>query len=269
MNSKRKRILWRVIAILLVAAAIWVVFGNTTVGLTTYTIPESNLPTAFDGYRIAHISDLHNSLLWKQAVAQLHKAQPDIICVTGDLVDAHRTDIAAALAFAAEAVKIAPCYYVIGNHETALPQDTLRELIDGLTVLGVTVLMDETLFLSRGDAQISLSGHAWGSTDNVGALTDFDGYRILLTHDPDPKEFDNYAAAEYDLVLAGHLHGGQFRIPFLGGLYVPSQGLFPENDAGITTHGCTDMVVSRGIGNSSFPLRLNNRPEVVLIELTA
>lgn len=264
---KKKYLLRALIAVALAAVMIWIIWGNTTVGLNTITVAESNLPAAFDGYRIAHVSDLHNSWLWEQAINQLKKAQPDIICITGDMVDAHRTDISVALSFAAQAVKIAPCYYITGNHETALSAAEFAELTDGLSALGVTVLDDEEVFLRKGNAQISLVGHSWGPTDRVGELTAFDGYRMLLSHDPDPEEFANYVAAEYDLVLCGHLHGGQFRIPFLGGLYVPSQGLFPENDAGLYTEGPTDMVVSRGIGNSAFPLRLNNQPEVVLIIL--
>ena len=72
-----------------------------------------------------------------------------------------------------------------------------------------------------------------------------------------------------NLILSGHVHGGQFRIPFIGGVVAPNQGLFPEFDAGIYTDGDTNMLVSRGIGNSIIPLRINNRPEVILIELTS
>lgn len=263
---KKKRLLFVSLAILTVLA-LWVAWGNTTVGLTTYTIQEHNLPAAFDGYRIAHISDLHNSTLWKQTIKQLQEAKPDMICITGDLVDAHRTDISVALAFAAEAVKIAPVYYITGNHEAALTGAEFTQLTEGLRTLGVAVLDDTEVYLEKDGAQISLVGHSWGPTDGVGELTEFAGYRVLLSHSPEPTEFDNYVAAGYDLVLCGHFHGGQFRIPFLGGLYAPSQGLFPENDAGLVSRGDTDMVVSRGIGNSSFPLRLNNRPEVILVIL--
>jgi len=71
-----------------------------------------------------------------------------------------------------------------------------------------------------------------------------------------------------DLVLSGHAHGGQFRLPFIGGLAAPNQGLFPEYDAGLFVEGNTHMMVSRGIGNSIFPVRFNNRPEVVVVELS-
>ena len=99
----------------------------------------------------------------------------------------------------------------------------------------------------------------------MGELTDFDGYRILLSHRPEC--FTDYVAGEYDLVLAGHAHGGQFRLPFVGGLYAPGQGILPDYDSGLYREGRTDMVVSRGIGNSSFPIRFNNRPEVILLIL--
>ena len=98
---KKKRLIFASLALLL-ALVLWVVWGNATVGLTTITVTENNLPEAFDGYRIAHVSDLHNSGLWKQTIEKLKTAQPNIICITGDLVDAHRTDISAALAFAAD-----------------------------------------------------------------------------------------------------------------------------------------------------------------------
>ena len=94
---------------------------------------------------------------------------------------------------------------------------------------------------------------------------DKDAYTILLSHRP--ELFDIYVKSGVDLVLSGHAHGGQFRLPFLGGLVAPNQGLFPEYDSGLYTSGNTNMIVSRGIGNSIIPIRFNNRPEVVLLEL--
>lgn len=255
------------IAVCLLVFVSWVIWGNVTVGLNQVTIVQSNLPDGFDGYRIAHVSDLHNSVLWEKALAKLKLAAPDIICITGDLVDSNRTDVDVALAFAAEAVKIAPCYYVPGNHEGRLQAAVYTQLLDGLNVLGVTVLEDEEVFLTRSDDTISLVGRAWCQPNRVGGLSDFGGYCLLLSHHP--EYFVDYVAAGYDLVLAGHIHGGQFRIPFLGGLYAPNQGLFPEYDGGLYASGDTTMYISRGIGNSVFPVRLNNRPEVVLITLVS
>ena len=262
---KRKHIIWIVVALLLLTTIAWTIWGNVTVGLTSLEVKEQNLPVAFDGYRVAHVSDLHNSWLWEKAIVRLKEAQPDIICITGDLVDSRRTDVERSLAFTAEAVKIAPCYYVTGNHEGRLSDDVYTRLIDGLIACGVTVLMDTELLLDRSGETISLTGHSWGDTDNIGALANHDGYKILLSHQP--EDFPNYAAGEYDLVFSGHAHGGQFRLPFIGGLFAPGQGLFPEYDSCIYCEGRTDMIVSRGIGNSAFPIRFHNRPEVILIEL--
>ena len=92
-----------------------------------------------------------------------------------------------------------------------------------------------------------------------------DGFAILLSHRP--EHFNVYQRKNIDLVLSGHAHGGQFRLPFLGGVIAPDQRLFPRYDAGAYTENGTTMVVSRGIGNSIIPLRINNRPEIVIIEL--
>ena len=96
-------------------------------------------------------------------------------------------------------------------------------------------------------------------------LVDEATYTVLLAHRP--ELIDIYVESTVDLVLCGHAHGGQFRIPFIGGVYAPGQGLFPKYDSGLYEVGETQMVVSRGIGNSIIPLRVNNRPEVVLVEL--
>lgn len=261
---KKKRA-YMILSAVLILGLVWMLWGNLTVGLTKLTVTEDNLPMAFHGLRIAHVSDLHNSHLWKQAVKQVEKAEPDIICITGDIVDSNRTDVDTALAFAAEAVKIAPCYYITGNHELVLETADYEKLISGLEALGVEVLDNEAVILERGDEQICLAGVAWGSMAYQGALSEYDGYIMLLAHGP--EHFESYAQAGYDLVLSGHVHGGQFRLPFIGGLYGPGQGLLPEYDSGVYSSGATDMVVSRGIGNSVFPVRFNNRPEVILITL--
>lgn len=262
---KKKCILISLVTVLLTATLIWLIWGNVTVGLTHITVTEDDLPDAFDGYRIAHVSDLHNSGLWSKAIERLIEAQPDVICITGDIADSRAMDIQTALDFAAEAVKIAPCYYVTGNHEARFPEAEYDQLISGLTSCGVKVLLDAQVLIERHGQTVCLVGHSWGETSDIGKLSDFDGYKILLSHHP--ESFSDYVAGEYDLVLCGHAHGGQFRLPFVGGLFAPGQGLFPAYDSGLYNRDQANMVVSRGIGNSAFPIRFNNRPEVILITL--
>ena len=281
--KKKKFIFPAVVAIVLVALVIGIAWGNTALELNTYTISSSKLPQSFDGYRIAHVSDLHNTEMGKnneKLLAMLRDADPDMIAITGDLIDSRNTDIEVALKFVREAVKIAPCYYVTGNHEARVNE--YGELKAGMETAGVTVLEDVRTEISMEGATITLIGvndpsyqtdYLFGDSETVlntkleKLHTENGEFTVLLSHRP--ELFDTYADHGLDLVLSGHAHGGQFRLPFFGGLVAPNQGFFPEYDAGIYTEGNTNMLVSRGIGNSILPFRINNRPEVILIELQA
>ena len=284
MTAKKKKFIFpAVVAIVLVALVIGIAWGNTALELNTYTISSSKLPQSFDGYRIAHVSDLHNTEMGKdneKLLAMLRDAAPDMIAITGDLVDSRNTDIEVALQFVREAVKIAPCYYVTGNHEARISE--YDELKEAMEAAGVTVLKDAQTEISLTGEFITLIGvndpsyqtdYLFGDAKTVMNTkleelhTEQDRFTILLSHRP--ELFDTYADHSIDLVLSGHAHGGQFRLPFIGGLVAPNQGLLPEYDAGIYTEGNTNMLVSRGIGNSILPFRINNRPEVILIELQA
>ena len=216
----------------------------------------------------------------EKLLAMLRDADPDMIAITGDLIDSRNTDIEVALQFIREAVKIAPCYYVTGNHEARVNE--YGELKAGMEVAGVTVLEDVRTEIGMEGETITLIGvndpsyqtdYLFGDSETVmnakldELQTENDGFTILLSHRP--ELFDTYADYDIDLILSGHAHGGQFRLPFIGGLVAPNQGLFPEYDAGIYTEDNTNMLVSRGVGNSILPFRINNRPEVILIELQA
>ena len=284
MTAKKKKFIFLVVvAIVLVVLVIWIAWGNTALELNTYTVSSAKLPQSFDGYRIAHVSDLHNAEMGKDnetLLTMLRDADPDIIAITGDLIDSRNTDIEVALQFVREAVKIAPCYYVTGNHEARVSE--YGELKAGMEAAGVTVLEDVRTEISMEGETITLIGvndpsyqtdYLFGDSETVMNTkleelhSEKDGFTVLLSHRP--ELFDTYANHNIDVVLSGHAHGGQFRLPFIGGLVAPNQGLFPEYDAGIYTEGNTNMFVSRGVGNSILPFRINNRPEVILIELQA
>ena len=279
--KKRKIIVLAVVAAVLLALIIWTAWGNTALELNTYTISSDRLPGAFDGYRIAHVSDLHNAEMGKdneKLLDMLRETEPDIIAITGDIIDSRNTDIDVALQFTKAAMEIAPCYYVTGNHEARVSE--YDELKEGLIEQGVALLDDERIELELSGETIVLLGvndpsfqtdYLFGDSETVmqsklqEIINEEDTYTILLSHRP--ELFKVYTESKVNLVLSGHAHGGQFRIPFMGGLVAPNQGLFPKYDAGLYTEENTNMIVSRGIGNSILPFRFNNRPEVILIDL--
>ena len=277
--TRKNKILCVLTGILLILI-LWTAWGNTALELNTYTIHSRELPDAFDGYRIAQVSDLHNAEFGEgneRLLEMLREAEPDMIAMTGDLIDSRRTDLAVALAFAEEAAQIAPCYYVSGNHEARVSE--YRELKAGLEAAGATVLDDAQVKIEVSGESITVIGvndpsfHADYLTGDAAVIdqklselaVEGAGFTILLSHRP--ELFDTYVSHDMDLVLSGHAHGGQFRLPLIGGLVAPNQGLFPKYDAGLYSEGDTSVIVSRGIGNSIIPFRFNNRPEVVLIEL--
>ena len=280
--SMNGSVLW---GVLLAALLLWALWANKALALHQIPLASDHLPAAFAGLRIAHLSDLHNARFGREnrrLLDKLAQAQPDLIVLTGDLIDARRTNLDRALAFAVRAAGLAPTYYVPGNHEARLPAAQYQRLRQGLTAVGVTVLEHERVTLTRGGDRLTLLGladQAFARTQGdhrpaaqlaAEALeslqTAEDGYTILLVHRP--ESFPVYAALGADLVLSGHTHGGQVRLPGLGGLFAPSQGFFPRYDAGLYRQGQASLVISRGLGNSLAPLRLNNRPEVVVLTLS-
>jgi predicted MPP superfamily phosphohydrolase len=277
--AMKKRYRWLSAAAVLAGLLIWLIVANKALVVTEYTVVDGDIPEDFHGFRIAHISDLHNESFGQEngeLLERLERARPDIIVITGDLVDSRHTDIAVAVRFAEEAARIAPTYYVMGNHEARI--SGYRELLRGLECAGVIALENESIILSGVDGNITLTGvqdpsfqtqYLMGDEERVLAgyveQLQSDSYQILLSHRP--EYLSVYADHGVDLVFSGHAHGGQIRIPFVGGLVAPGQGLFPKYDAGVFTQGDTTLIVSRGLGNSIIPLRINNRPEIVIVTL--
>ena len=281
MNHKKKNaIILVAVSIAFVAIVIWIAWGNSALMVNEIKITNDKIPQSFEGFRIAQVSDLHNAELGKdnnKLIEKLNECEPDIIVLTGDLIDSNHTNLEVALSFAQKAVKIAPCYFVTGNHE-AWVGSQYEELKTSLENAGVTVLQDEAIELNYGDECIQLIGlndPDFSERDSflsesiletkLSEINISNGFTILLSHRP--EHFNVYQNKNIDLVLSGHAHGGQFRLPFLGGVIAPNQGLFPKYDAGTYTENGTTMIVSRGIGNSIIPFRVNNRPEIVLVEL--
>lgn len=258
-------IFWLLILFLLLL--IWSLWQTRSPKVTEYPIGSDKLPTSFNGLKIAQVSDLHNTQFGKnnQKLLQLlQDAQPDMILLTGDLIDSFRTNLDPAVDFCQAAVQLAPTYYVPGNHESRIPED-YAALKEALEACGVVILENESLDFCRGEDAVTLIGLMDPNFGIIWPEIETENYQIALSHRP--ELLDEYAALGLDLVLTGHAHGGQFRLPFIGGLFAPHQGLFPRYTAGVHTSGNTTMVISRGLGNVPLLPRFNNRPEVILITL--
>ncbi|MEE0681871.1 MAG: metallophosphoesterase [Candidatus Gastranaerophilaceae bacterium] len=261
-----------IIVFSLAAVSIFLWWQANGLGITYIEHSSWRLPIEFDGFRIAQVSDLHNKTFGKgnsSLLALLSREAPDIIVITGDLVDRRRPDINAAMEFIYGAVAIAPVYYVSGNHEERL--ENHNEIYGKLVNAGVHVLENTGAKILRGERSISIAGVFDSDSDTVisrrieTVMGNPDDFTILLCHRPNYMEiFKRYSL---DLVFCGHAHGGQFRVPFVGGLFAPDQGLFPQYTSGAYTEGETTMIVSRGLGNSVVPIRLFNRPDVVMATL--
>ena len=282
-GTKRKKMLifCCIFAAFLIAFVIWVAYENSTVQLNTINIKSDKLPDSFDGYKIAHISDLHNTEFGKtdgKLINLLKEAKPNLIAITGDMLDTRRDGFEYDVEFVKQAVNIAPCFFVTGNHEGKSPNYAAlkKELIDA----GVAIIDDEKIDVKRSGETITLLGindplfKTDGFSGNSRTITeqrltslsiDKSSYNVLLSHRP--EMLDLYEKYGLDVVLCGHAHGGQFRIPFVGGLFAPNQGAFPKYDSGLYTKNGTNMIVSRGVGKSIIPFRINNPPEIIIIEL--
>lgn len=273
----RRRMLrvFGVILILIAALIAWAAIDSRNIDVTRFTV--SGAPEAFSGFKIVQISDLHNAEFGtdNQKLIDILKSEaPDAIVITGDLIDARRTNTEIAESFARRCMEIADCYYVPGNHEARLG-DTYDAFESALIADGVNVLrngsvrirkeMDAIRIIGVDDPAFAKASDAITNLDAALEALSSDDFTILLAHRP--ELIDEYSKWGIDLVLSGHAHGGQIRLPGIGGLYAPGQGFFPRYTFGNYTVGDTEMIVSRGIGNSAFPLRVNDRPEVVIVTL--
>jgi len=278
LNSLDGKIPVLLMSVILMVFLIW---QNNDVVVTKYEYVGKRLPKGFDGLKILHISDLHNKNFHGKLCDKIEDINPDIIVITGDLIDRRRTNIPVAAELVKSMAKTVPVYYASGNHEQL--SGRYSEIRDTLIELNVNVLDNSCILLNKNGDVISISGIIDPSV-NFGnknynpkkntsyvkssiseAVEDKKLFNILLSHRP--EYFDVYEEEEVNLVFSGHAHGGQIRIPFLGGVLSPDQGFFPEYSEGMHGLGETTMVVSRGLGNSLFPFRVFNRPELVVVTL--
>ncbi|MCQ2416896.1 MAG: metallophosphoesterase [Oscillospiraceae bacterium] len=250
--------------------------ANNHVEVTEYVYETNVIPFSFNNFKIVHLSDLHNKVFPENntlLLEQIAEQKPNLIVLTGDFIDAsNHTNVDDALLFMEQIPKIAPTYYVFGNHERLLDKSILPPYLEKLGEYGVHFLNNETVQIVSDTGQtFSLIGMDDNSLQanimNTLAEESTDDFKIMLAHEPQfLKEY--YAESHVNMVFSGHAHGGQFRIPFTHqGLYAPDQGVLPSLTEGVHTVQDTTMYISRGLGNSAFPFRLFNHPEIVTVTI--
>lgn len=252
----------------------------------TYTIHSHKLHN--QGFTIAMISDLHNVELGEGNANLLHAieaAHPDIICIAGDLVLGKKAkSVKPAYEFIKKAIKIAPVYYGLGNHEQRMkkyPEVYGKEYLvfeKKVQKLGVTMLENSSSSLEIKGEQVQITGLALPeeyyqkgkkiqlsvkTMNRLAGKASKDRFHILLAHTP--RYGDTYLDWGGDLILAGHYHGGMMRLPILGGVISPDFKLFPKYCRGDFHRQDRHLIVSAGLGEHTLPIRIFNPRELVLI----
>jgi predicted MPP superfamily phosphohydrolase len=279
-SHKKLTLFLCIVVLVFILVFIW--WQNNALVVTRYMYESKKIPDGLNGLCIVQLSDLHNKDYGNKLFTAIQNQQPDLIVITGDLIDNRSKNIGSTINLLEELLLLAPIYYVSGNNEEW--SNRYEELAARLTASGVIVLDDKAVKIERNNSSFNLIGivdpeFIKGAAGYVGEcqaalirraiqqniVTDEAKLNVLLAHRPELLSL--YAEYNVDLVFSGHAHGGQVRIPFVGGLIAPNQGLFPKYTEGLHTQRDTTMVVSRGLGNSIIPLRLFNRPELVVVTL--
>lgn len=270
---------------LLMVLAVLVALENNRLQTTRIEVESARIPASFDGYCIVQVSDLHGHLFGSnlsRLARAIRRAEPDLIVVTGDLTRWGKWQAAYVDGLARQLSGIAPAFFVTGNHDYYAGD--LAKLLRALEEKGIRTLSGRSVEISREAESIVVAGiddpRAYSRGGEVGeatrwrsALEELRGsigqgeFVVLLSHRP--EAIADYARLGFDLVLSGHAHGGQVRLPLIGPLYAPEQGWLPRLAAGVHRRGGTSLVISRGLGNSTMPIRVLNRPELVVVRLRA
>ncbi|MBE6647960.1 MAG: metallophosphoesterase [Ruminococcaceae bacterium] len=274
--------------------SVFVYIQNYGLQKTKYNLTFDNLPESFNGTKVLHLTDIHRKSFGKdqnKIISMIREEKPDLIVVSGDIIYcynhwynfgySYEKDLKKVMKIFDSLSKEYPIYYTPGNHECK--SGYYPYIREALLDSGVTVLDSDIKTLEKNGEKISIIGLKdptfWGGSNIVLdeyinkthlELTNLkekvNGFTLLISHRP--EIFDVYRQAEVDVVFTGHAHGGQWIFPLVGPVFAPQQGYFPKYTSGVHTFGKTKVIISRGLGNSSMPLRLFNRPEIVIATLS-
>ncbi|MGN0334383.1 MAG: metallophosphoesterase [Lachnospiraceae bacterium] len=283
--NKKNRIILSIILILFILFTLSYFLSKYGLTVTSYTISSGKIASPL---RIVQLTDLHNSIFGKdneRLFAKVTEQSPDLIFLTGDMINAEEQDISGAVKLVERLSALAPVYISYGNHEKDYETQWQKDLTEVFEQAGAHVLKFSYEDIEVNGQKLRIGGLYGYCTpakylatkeadpEECAFLEDFqssDSYTMLLTHMPFTWIFnDGISEWEVDGVFAGHDHGGQIRIPLIGGLYAPDQGWFPGKDCGLYYSGDGEkvMILSRGLGSSWKIPRLNNIPEIAVVDL--
>mgnify|MGYP001172601497 FL=1 len=277
--------------IIFILMYLYIKYNVNTLEVTKYVVENKKVPKEFDGYNIVQISDLHSKLFGennKKLIQKIKSLNPDIVVVTGDLIDGENNNYNVALDFMKEISKLYRVYYIIGNHEQKSLikkyKDEYKDYFNKLHQIDFVNLDNNKVEIVKGDSNINLYGltvpyscykYLFDNQETTSIDIDFleeklgkvdrEQFNILLAHTP--FYFDEYEKWGADLTLCGHVHGGIVRFPIVGGLLSPDRKFFPKYDLGEYTKNKSTMIVSKGLGGSKVLIRVNCKPEIVNIKL--
>ena len=272
---KKKHFVPKLLLILIVLLIAGLLDSRYRLVVDQFSIVDEELPTAFDGFRIVQLSDLHEREFGTnnaRLVAAVAKEHPDLIALTGDFIDSAE-NIEVTLTLVEQLVELAPVYFISGNHDWASgAMETLRDLLENI---GVTVLDNKWELLEQDGASIAICGveDPNGYADSakpdevVQAVREAYGERYILMLAHRNYWMEAYPTLDVNLILCGHGHGGIVRLPIVGGLFGSNGTVFPEYSAGLYNGKTYQMLVSRGLGGGMNIPRLFNNPELVSITL--
>jgi len=270
---------------ILIFAVLLYIVDNYTVGTKVFRIKDKKIPKSFDGYKILHLSDLHNSNYGYNndvLIKKINKLNPDLVCYTGDMVDKSSANSSNFINLAEALSKKYPAYFITGNHEDRLWDNDRRKLFVDIKNLGIKILDNEKIRLRRDEGEMNLYGlnlegkyfrrtydkftkELQLSKEDIEAILGGKeaGYTILLTHNP--LYFEAYSDYGIDLTFSGHVHGGLIRFPIIGGILSPDRIFNPKYDRGLYEKKGSKIITSPGLGGTK--LRFFNRPMIYMVIL--
>lgn len=268
-----------ILLVLAVICIISLIAGAKWIRIRNYYVASDKLNNTSTVTRIVFITDLHEKSFGyknQKLIEKIDQLDPDAIFIGGDTVDSYSKVGGDYIPLFEELPKLAKTFLVLGNHEYSAKRD--MEIIGYAQSFGIRVLEDEFEPFTCNSDTINVIGMTDYFSENVVTKTlaeRFDAvpvpyyaqrFNILLCHRP--CELEEMSKRGIDLMVCGHTHGGQMRIPFVGGVFTPSTfKLFPKYDMGYFGIGKMDLIISSGLGTSSIPLRLFCRPEITVIDL--